>query len=144
MDINKIQDAIISEFDHFTDYLNRFSYFRHLRKITTSDNDLDTAEKKEENLVAGCSKKVWITATTQDGKIYFKADSENNITRGLVNLLVKVYSGNTAAAITNADLYFLHEIRLFNYLSPSRLQDFLSISKRIKSLAIAQHLKTIK
>lgn len=144
MDINRIQDAIISEFDHLTDYLNRFSYFRHLKKVATAENNLDKTEKTDGNLVTGCSKKVWITATAHDGRIYFKADSDNSITNGLTNLLLKVYSGNTVAAITNADLYFLHEIKLFNYLSPARLQDFLSITKRIKSLAIAQHRETIK
>lgn len=138
--INKIQDTIINEFEHLTDYLNRFSYFRHLKKVSSSENQLGQDQKTDENLVTGCSKKLWLTASSKDGKIYFKANSDHHITSGLANLVLKVYSGNTASTITNADLYFLNEIKLYNYLSATGLNDLLSIVKRVKQLAIKQHL----
>ncbi|MBZ4191756.1 SufE family protein [Niabella beijingensis] len=140
MEINKIQDKIIAEFENLATVVNKFSYFRHLKRISSEPGTLDAAEKKDENLVTGCSKKVWVTAYNEEGRIYFKADSDHSITRGLVNLLLKVYSGHTVAAITNADLYFMHEIKLFNYLSPNWLRDLLSVVQRIKSLAIVHHL----
>lgn len=138
--INKIQDSIINEFEHLTDYLNRFSYFRHLKKVSGSENQLGQEQKTDENLVTGCSKKLWLTASSEDGKVYFKANSDHHITNGLANLVLKVYSGNTASTITNADLYFLNEIKLYNYLSATGLNDLLSIVKRVKQLAIKQHL----
>jgi len=140
MDINRMQDKIIAEFENLATVVNKFSYFRHLKKISNGSHLMDPAEKNDQNLVTGCSRKVWVTAYKQDGKIYFKADSDHSITRGLVNLLLKVYSGHTVSTITNADLYFLHEINLFNYLSASWMRDFLSVVQRIKSLAIVQHL----
>lgn len=141
MDINRMQDKIIAEFEHLAAAVNKFSYFRHLKQVSNGTGSMDAADKNDENLVAGCSKKVWVTAYKEDGRIYFKADSDHSITRGLVNLLLKVYSGHTVSTITNTDLYFLHEIKLFQYLSASWLRDFLSVVQRIKSLAIVQHLE---
>ncbi|MCF3107910.1 SufE family protein [Niabella sp. CC-SYL272] len=141
MDINRMQDKIIAEFEHLAAAVNKFSYFRHLKQVSKGTGSMDATDKNDQNLVAGCRKKVWVTAYKEDGRIYFKADSDHSITRGLVNLLMKVYSGHTVSAITNADLYFLHEIKLFNYLSASWLRDFLSVIQRIKSLAIVQHLE---
>ncbi|MGJ7032493.1 SufE family protein [Niabella hirudinis] len=140
MDINKMQDKIIAEFENLATAVNKFSYFRHLKKVSNESQPMDPVERNDQNLVTGCRRKVWVMAYKQDGRIFFKADSEHGITRGLVNLLLKVYSGHTVAAITNADLYFLHEIKLFNYLSASWMRDFLSVIQRIKSLAIVQHL----
>ncbi|MBO9573127.1 MAG: SufE family protein [Chitinophagaceae bacterium] len=140
MDINKIQDKIIAEFEHLAEAASKFSYFRHIRKLSNGPSQLDPVEKNDENLVAGCRKKVWVTAKIDNGRIYFKADSDNMVTRGMLNLILKVYSGQTVSEITNADLYFLHEIRLFNYLSAARLKDLLSIVQRLKSLAIFQHI----
>ncbi|SDD68918.1 SufE family protein [Niabella drilacis] len=140
MDINRMQDKIIAEFENLATAVNKFSYFRHLKKISNGSQPMDPEDKNDRNLVTGCSRKVWVTAYKEDGRIFFKADSEHSITRGLVNLLLKVYSGHTVSTITNTDLYFLHEIKLFNYLSASWMRDFLSVIQRIKSLAIVQHL----
>ena len=142
MDINTIQDRIIAEFENLSDKMSKFSYFKHIRKLTSENPSMDAAEKNNENLVRGCKKKIWITAKLKDGKIYFKADSDNSIYKGLVNMLLKVYSGNTPTTIANTDLYFLHEIRLFNYLSSTWRQDFLCVVQRIKSLAIRNHLNS--
>ncbi|WP_018628267.1 SufE family protein [Niabella aurantiaca] len=142
MDINKMQDKIIAEFENLATVVNKFSYFRHLKMISNGSHPMDDTDRSDENLVTGCRKKVWVTAYKEDDRIYFKADSDHGITRGLVNLLLKVYSGHTVSAITNADLYFLHEIKLFHYLGASWARDFLSVVQRIKSLAIVQHLNT--
>ena len=98
---------------------------------------MDEAHKTEENLIKGCQSRVWFHADMQDGLLYFTADSDAIITKGIAGLLIRVFSGQKPADIAKADLHFIDEIGLTQHLSPTRSNGLLAMVKQIKFYAIA-------
>jgi cysteine desulfuration protein SufE len=134
MTINEIQEQIIGEFEVFTDWMDRYEYLIDLGR---SLPPLDAAYRKPEYLIEGCQSKVWLYPSFNDGIITFSADSDALITRGIVALLVRVFSGRTPDEIINANIYFIEKIGLRENLSPTRSNGLLVMMKQIKLYAIA-------
>ena len=99
---------------------------------------IDSARKTDDHLIRGCQSKVWLAADeTQDGKVEFTADSDAIITKGLVGLMVRVFSGAEARAIAEAELHFLDAIGLHQHLSPTRSNGLASMVKQMRLYAAA-------
>ena len=103
-------------------------------------NDLSPLNEKyksEQNLIDGCQSRVWLQCDYEDGKLFFTADSDALITKGIIALLIRVLSGHTPKEIMEADLYFIERIGLRQHLSPTRSNGLLSMVKQIKAYSIA-------
>ncbi|MBW7937017.1 MAG: SufE family protein, partial [Flavobacteriales bacterium] len=98
---------------------------------------IDPAMKTEDRLIDGCQSQVWLAAHLSDGKVFYTADSDAIITRGMVSLLIRVFSGHTPDEIANAELYMVDRIGLTSHLSPTRSNGLLSMIKRMKTYAKA-------
>jgi cysteine desulfuration protein SufE len=139
MSIKEKQEQIIEEFSMFDDWMDKYSYLIELGKDLPS---IEEKYKDKQHLISGCQSRVWLHAEkTDDGKIYFTADSDAVITKGIVSLLVKVFSGHTADEILEEDFNFLDKIGLKEHLSPTRSNGLLSMIKQIKLYAKAFKLK---
>ncbi|MDF2518515.1 MAG: Fe-S metabolism protein SufE [Sphingobacterium sp.] len=134
MTINEIQNELIEDFAFFTDWMEKYEYIIQLGKEVPL---IDEQYKTEEYIIKGCQSKVWLYPEVKDGKVYFTANSDAIITKGLVSLMVKVLSGHTAKEIVDADLYFVDEIGLKEHLSPTRANGLLSMIKQMKLYALA-------
>jgi len=134
MTINEIQEQITGEFEIFTDWMDRYEYLIDLGK---SLPPFDVAFKKPEYLIEGCQSKVWLYPSFRNGIVTFSADSDALITRGIIALLVRVFSGHTPDEIINANIYFIEKIGLRENLSPTRSNGLLAMMKQIKLYAIA-------
>ena len=134
--INEIQDEIIEEFEAFDDWIDRYQllteYAKELKK-----NPLPEADKNDTNLIDGCQSKVWFTAKMQDGKLFFKGDSDALLVKGIVALLLSVLSEHTPDEILKADMYFIDRIGLKEHLSPTRSNGVVAMLKQIKLYALA-------
>ncbi|MDE1192615.1 MAG: SufE family protein [Arachidicoccus sp.] len=136
MDINKIQDKIIQEFNLLADRVGRFKYFRYIAHVGSQLPTIHSDDKTDDNVVKGCKSKIWLKARCEEGKIFFETDSENKITKGIAGLLTKVFSGQSPQAIINSNLYFLNEINLYDRLNATWTREVQTIMQRMKSLAI--------
>lgn len=134
MTINEKQDEIIAEFNDFDDWMDRYQL---LIDLGNEQEPLDDQYKTEQNLIEGCQSRVWLEAYEKEGKIYFKAESDAVIVKGIIALLVNVLSGHTPDEILNADLYFIDKIGLKEHLSPTRSNGLLSMVKQIRMYALA-------
>jgi cysteine desulfuration protein SufE len=134
MNINEIQDQIIEEFNIFSDWMERYEYLIDLGK---SLPPFDAAHKIPDFLIEGCQSKVWLYPSFTDGVIIFTAESDALITRGIVALLVRVFSGRTPDEILGADIYFIERIGLRENLSPTRSNGLLAMMKQMRLYAIA-------
>lgn len=138
MTINEIQDELIEDFAFFTDWMEKYEYIIQLGKEVPL---IDEQYKTDEYIIKGCQSKVWLFPEIKDGKVYFTADSDAIITKGLVSLMVKVLSGHTAKETVDADLYFVDKIGLKEHLSPTRANGLLSMIKQMKLYALALQVK---
>ena len=138
MTIKEIQEEIIDEFSVFDDWMERYEYMIDLGK---SVEIIDDAHKTDENLIKGCQSKVWIHADLNDGKIHFSADSDAILTKGIVALVLRVFSDQKPADILAADTEFINEIGLKEHLSPTRANGLVSMLKQIKLYALAYQSK---
>lgn len=134
MEINEIQDELIDDFAFFDDWMPKYEYIIQLGKELPI---IDEQYKKDEYLIKGCQSRVWLHAEYRDGKVYFTADSDAIITKGLVSLMVKVLSGQAPQDIAGSDLYFIDQIGLKEHLSPTRANGLLAMVKQMKIFAIA-------
>ncbi len=134
MTIKEVEQQIVEEFSIFTDWLDKYEYIIELGKSLPIINEKG---KDEKNLIKGCQSRVWLAADYVDGKIYFTADSDAIITKGIISLLVRVFSGRTPQEIIDADLLFIKEIGLEENLSPTRANGLLSMIRQIKFYAVA-------
>ena len=141
MTIKETQDEIIADFELFGDWMDKYEYIIQLGKELPM---IDAKYKTEENLIKGCQSRVWMHAEIRDGKLFFTADSDAVITKGLVSLVIKVLSGQTPAAIVESDLYFVDAIGLSSHLSPTRSNGLLSMIKQIKLYAFAYQKKSVE
>ncbi len=134
MSIEAIQKEIIEEFSFFEDWMQRYEYLIELGK---SLQPMDESLKTAENLISGCQSKVWITATKKDARIYFQADSDAIITKGIVALILRVYSGQTPETILKTEPDFIEKTGLKENLSPTRANGLFAMIKQIKLYALA-------
>lgn len=138
MNINEIQDQIIEEFAVFGDWMERYEYLIDLGR---SLRPFDEKHKTPEYLIEGCQSKVWLYPTFENGIITFSAESDALITRGIVALLVRVFSERTPAEIVDANIYFIEKIGLRENLSPTRSNGLLAMMKQMRLYALAYKSK---
>ncbi|GAB5410101.1 MAG: SufE family protein [Balneolaceae bacterium] len=138
MELKQLQDRIIREFNLFEDWTEKY---KHIIKLGSKLEPLSKEEYKKENLVKGCQSQVWLTANLLDGKVIFNADSDAAITKGLVSLMVRFYSGQTPDAIIHTNPDFLQEIGMAQHLSPTRANGLASMVKQMKIYAMAYKSK---
>jgi cysteine desulfuration protein SufE len=134
MTINETQDELIDEFSFLGDWMEKYEHIIQLGKELPL---IDGEYKKDENLIRGCQAKVWLHADYKDGKIFFTADSDAIITKGLVSMVIRVLSTHTPAEIVQADLYFVDKIGLREHLSVTRSNGLVSMIKQMKMYALA-------
>ena len=138
MTINQLQDAVIEEFSDIDDWMDKY------QMIIDLGNELDTLDeqyKNNQNLIDGCQSRVWIQCDYKDGKLYFTADSDALIVKGIIALLIQVISGHTPTEILDAELYFIDRIGLKDHLSPTRSNGLLAMIKQIRAYALAYKAK---
>ena len=141
MTINEAQDEIVDEFEMFDDWMEKYEYIIQLGKDLPL---IDEQYRKDENLIKGCQSRVWLHSEYKDGKIYFTADSDALITKGLVSMVVRVLSGHTPKEIAEAELHFIDKIGLRSHLSPTRSNGLLSMVKQMKMYAVAYQAKSLQ
>ena len=138
MSINEAQDEIIGEFSVFDEWLDKYEY---LIELSGSLPAIGEEHRNEQFLIRGCQSRVWVDAELRDGKIYFTADSDAIITKGIIALLIRVLSGRTPQEIVDSDLYFIDRIGLRENLSPTRANGLLAMIKQMKLYALAYQNK---
>ena len=136
--MKEVEEELIQEFEMFDDWMDKYNYIIELGKDLPM---IDPQFKTEEFLISGCQSQVWLHPEEKDGKLYFSADSDAIITKGIVNLLIRVLSGHTPQEILDNDLSYLDAIRLKNHLSPTRSNGLASMIKQIKLYALAYSAK---
>ena len=134
MKIKEIQEEIIDEFSMFDDWMQRYEYIIDLGKNLPL---IQEEYKTDENLIKGCQSKVWLHGEQNGDKIVFTADSDAILTKGIIAILIRVFSNQTATDILNADMDFIDEIGLKEHLSPTRANGLVSMIKNIKMYALA-------
>lgn len=132
--IKELQDEIIAEFEIFEDWMQRYEYMIDLGKDLPL---IDPKYKTEENIIKGCQSKVWVHAALEKDKLNFTADSDAIITKGIIAILIRVFSGQHPKEIIDADTDFIDKIGLKEHLSPTRANGLLSMIKQLKMYAIA-------
>lgn len=141
MTIKEQQDEIIADFELFGEWMDKYEYIIQLGKDLPL---IDPQYKIDANLIRGCQSRVWLHADYKDGKMFFTADSDAVITKGLVSLVILVLSGHTPKEIVDAELYFIDAIGLSSHLSPTRSNGLLSMVKQIKLYALAYQAKSLQ
>ena len=111
--------------------------YQLLIDLGNEQEPLDEKYKTESNLIDGCQSRVWLQADYEDGKIHFQAESDALIVKGIVSLLLRVFSDRTPDEILNADLRFIEEIGLKEHLSPTRSNGLVAMIKQIRLYAMA-------
>ncbi|TDX84378.1 SufE family protein [Epilithonimonas xixisoli] len=138
MTIKENQQELIEEFAFLEDWEQKYEYIIDLGKELEG---LPDDKKTDENLIRGCQSKVWIDAEHKDGKLFFNADSDGILPKGIASLLVRIYSGHSTQEILDSDFDFISKIGLQEFLSPSRANGLMAMTKQIKFYAVAFQLK---
>ena len=141
MTINEAQNQIIEEFGDFEDWMDKYQL---LIDLGNEQLPLDEKYKTEQNLIEGCQSRVWLQADLIDGKLVFRAGSDAVIVKGIIALLIKVWSGHTPQEILDSDLYFIEKIGLKEHLSPTRSNGLLSMVRQMRMYALAFQAKEEK
>lgn len=139
--IDQKQQEIIEEFSYFDDWMDKYELLIQLGKELPLIED---RYKVDDKLIKGCQSQVWMHAEQKDGKVFYTADSDAVITKGLVGMVIKVLSGHMPEEITSAKLYFIQEIGLQNHLSPTRSNGLVAMIKQMKLYAMALQQQKIK
>lgn len=134
MTIKAIQQDLIDEFSMFEDWEERYQYMIDLGKTLPL---IDEQYKINENIIKGCQSKVWVHAEMEDDKVVFTADSDAIITKGIIAILIRVFSNQYPQDIIDADTDFIDDIGLKEHLSPTRANGLVSMIKQLKMYAIA-------
>ena len=134
MTITEIQEEIIDEFSMFDDWMQRYEYIIDLGKNLPL---IQEAYKTDDNIIKGCQSKVWLKGVQNDDKIVFTADSDAILTKGIIAILIRVFSNQNAFEILAADTDFIDKIGLKEHLSPTRANGLVSMIKNIKMYALA-------
>ena len=128
-----IQESIIEEFSMFDDWLDKYDY---LISLSDSLHEISADKRTEKYLIEGCQSRVWVAAEMRDGKVYYTADSDAIITKGIIALLIRVMNGRTAAEAAAIDLYFIDAIGLGENLSPTRSNGLRAMIQQMKLYAL--------
>ena len=134
MKIKEIQEEIVDEFSMFDDWMGRYEYIIDLGKNLPL---IKEEFKTDNNLIKGCQSKVWLQGEQNDDKIVFTADSDAILTKGIIAILIRTFSNQSAADILDADMGFIDQIGLKEHLSPTRANGLVSMIKNIKMYALA-------
>jgi cysteine desulfuration protein SufE len=134
--INEIQNEIIEDFSMLEDWNDKYEYLIDFGKSLPL---IDEQYKTEENRIHGCQSRVWLHAEMKENQLFFYADSDAIITKGIVGLLVKVLSGHTPKEIAETELYFIEKIGLKEHLSPTRANGLVSMIKKMKILSVLEN-----
>ena len=132
MTLEEKKQAVIEEFSMYDEWLDKYEYLIELGKALEAYPE---EQKTEDKLIKGCQSRVWLDYELKDGKLYFRADSDAIITKGIISLLISVYSGRTPAEIAADDFGFIDQIGLKENLSPTRANGLVSMIETIKKAA---------
>ena len=132
--ISEAQKEIVQEFSMFDDWMQRYEYMIELGKSLPM---IDSQYKNEDYIIKGCQSKVWVHADLEDNKLVFTADSDAIITKGIIAILIRVFSHQHPDAILEANTDFIDKIGLKEHLSPTRSNGLVSMIKQLKMYAIA-------
>jgi len=141
MTIEETENEIVEEFELFTDWMGKYE---HIIELGNSVPKIDEKYKDESHEIRGCQSKVWLHSELKDGHIFYSADSDAIITKGLVGLVIRVFSGHTPEEILQANLSFIDKIGLHEHLSPTRSNGLTAMIKQIKFDALAQQALATK
>jgi cysteine desulfuration protein SufE len=136
--IEEIEAEIVEEFSLFDGWEDKYEYIIDLGKNLPP---LEAQYKKDENKVKGCQSTVWLVAEYKDGRMWYKAESDAVIVKGLISMLIRVLSGQKPEDIVNAPLGFINKIGMMNHLAQTRSNGLLSMVKQIKNYALVYKLK---
>ena len=136
--IQEKQNQIIDEFNFFQDWSEKYQYLIDLGK---SLPDFDQNNRIDSNLINGCQSKVWLNSSFNDNIVIFEADSDAIISKGIISLLIRVFSGHNPKDILEANIDFIEKIGLSSHLSQTRANGLLSMIKQIKIYALAYQVK---
>jgi len=139
MTINEIQDEITNEFSLLDGDMEMTVFY--IMELGQKLPIMPEEDKTEDNVVKGCQSKVWLTSTLEDGKVYFFADSNTAITKGLVSLLARIFNGQTPENILSSDLYFMQKIGMERFIGTQRSNGFAAMIKQMKLYALAYKTK---
>lgn len=134
MTINEKQDSIVEEFNQFDDWMDKYSL---LIDMGNSLQPIEESNKTPQNIIEGCQSRVWLVADYNNGVITYRGESDAILVKGIVSLLIDVFSGRTPDEILNADLYFVDKIGLKEHLSPTRSNGLVSMIKQMRLYALA-------
>jgi len=131
--IQEIQEEIVDEFNMFDDWMQRYEYMIDLGKSLPV---IDAQYKTDDRIIKGCQSKVWVHAAMQDDKVAFTADSDAIITKGIIAILIRAWSGQRPQDIIDANTDFIDQIGLKEHLSPTRANGLVSMIKQLKMYAL--------
>lgn len=130
--LNEAEKAVVEEFSMYDEWLDKYEYLIELGKSLT---DYPEEEKTDDKLIKGCQSRVWLSHKIEDGKIFFNADSDAIITKGIISLLISLYSGRTPQEILSSDFSVVEKIGLKENLSPTRANGLVSMIAKIRETA---------
>ena len=133
MTLKEAEEAVVDEFSMYDEWLDKYEYLIELGKNL---KDYPESAKTDDRLIKGCQSRVWLDYSVQDGKIFFRADSDAIITKGIISLLIGIYSGREASEIASSDFSVVEKIGLKENLSPTRANGLVSMIERIRQVAI--------
>ena len=136
--IDQVQEEIVEEFAVFDDWMDKYSL---IIEEGNKLEKLDESYKTPNNIIQGCQSRVWLQTDYEDGKLHFRAESDAVIVKGLLALVLRIFSGRTPDEIISSDLHFLKQIGLTEHLSPTRSNGLLAVIKQIRFYAIAYKAK---
>jgi cysteine desulfuration protein SufE len=134
MSIKERQEEVIEEFSLFDDWMDKYEHLISLGKELPL---IEEDKKLDKNLIKGCQSRVWLDAQLQDGKVFYYADSDAIITKGIIGLMIRVLNGQNPKEIAEEELYFIDQIGLKEHLSPTRSNGLVSMVKQMKMYALA-------
>lgn len=132
--MDKIQEEIIEEFSVFDDWLDKYDYLIGLSETLPP---IAPEHRTEQYLIQGCQSRVWVDARLENGRVYYSADSDAIITKGIIALLIRVLNGRTPKEILDTELYFVDRIGLSANLSPTRANGLVAMIKQMRLYALA-------
>ena len=130
--LKEVQEGIVDDFSMYDEWLDKYEYLIELGKDLTPYPE---EKKTDDKLIKGCQSRVWLDWSMEEGRLYFTADSDAIITKGIISLLISVYSGRTPEEIAGDDFSFLERIGLRENLSPTRANGLVSMIRTIRRAA---------
>lgn len=136
--LKEAEDEVVDSFSMYDEWLDKYEYLIDLGKNLAPYPD---SSKTDGRLIKGCQSRVWLDYQMKDGKLWFTADSDAIITKGIISLLVSIYSGRTPEEIASSDFSFIEKIGLKENLSPTRANGLASMIATIKAVALENSAK---